>query len=94
MIRLSGFEPDIDIKIKIIGLRPGEKLYEELQHKNESLVKTGHPRIFGFISEPPSYAEMSSVIDEIKLTADKRTVNDLKNFIFTHVPEYKAQFYD
>jgi len=94
MIRLSGFEPDIDIKIKIVGLRPGEKLYEELQHKNELLSKTGHPRIFGFVSEPPSYDVMKGVVDEIKGIADKRSVNELKHFIFKTVPEYKAQFYD
>ena len=94
MIRLSGFEPDTDIKIKIIGLRPGEKLYEELQHKNEELVKTSHPRIFGFISKPPSYSEMKRVVEQIKLNADNLCINDLKRFIFENVPEYKAQFYD
>ena len=94
MIRLSGFEPDTDIKIKIIGLRPGEKLYEELQHKNEELVKTSHPRIFGFISKPPSYSEMKRVVEQIKLNADNLCINDLKRFIFENLPEYKAQFYD
>ncbi len=94
MIRLSGYEPDVDIKIKIIGLRPGEKLYEELQHKNESLVKTANPRIFGFVAQPPSYDEMKTVVEEIKQTADRRDINDLKRFIFKNVPEYKAQFYD
>lgn len=46
MIRLSGFEPDVDIKIKEIGLRPGEKLYEELLMKDESLDKTDNNMIF------------------------------------------------
>ena len=91
MIRLSGYEPDVDIKIKFIGLRPGEKLYEELQHKNETLVKTEHPRIFGFVSEPPSFERMQGVIDEILATADKRSSNDLKRFILEYVPEYKPQ---
>ncbi|MBO6102254.1 MAG: polysaccharide biosynthesis protein, partial [Opitutales bacterium] len=94
MIRLSGFEPEVDIPIKIIGLRPGEKLYEELQHKNESLEKTGHPRIFGFVSEAPSYGEMKEVVDEIKEIADAESVNNLKRFINKNVPEYKAQFYE
>ena len=91
MIRLSGYEPDVDIKIEFIGLRPGEKLYEELQHKNETLVKTEHPRIFGFVSEPPSFERMQGVIDEILATADKRSSNDLKRFILEYVPEYKPQ---
>lgn len=94
MIRLSGFEPDIDIKIKIIGLRPGEKLYEELQHKNESLEKTGHPRIFGFISEMPKYADMEKVVAEIREAADTKTINELKNLIKEKVPEYSAQIYE
>ncbi len=46
MIRLSGFEPDVDIKIQEIGLRPGEKLYEELLIKTESLDKTPNNMIF------------------------------------------------
>ena len=46
MIKLSGFEPDVDIKIKEIGLRPGEKLYEELLMKTETLDKTENNMIF------------------------------------------------
>lgn len=45
LIRLSGLEPHKDIKIKFIGLRPGEKLYEELFAKNEPLIATHHPKI-------------------------------------------------
>lgn len=45
MIRLSGFEVDKDIKIKITGLRPGEKLYEELLTSSENTIPTHHPKI-------------------------------------------------
>jgi FlaA1/EpsC-like NDP-sugar epimerase len=45
MIRLSGHEPGEDIGIHYIGLRPGEKLYEELFYDSESLVATRHPKI-------------------------------------------------
>ncbi|MBQ4052509.1 MAG: polysaccharide biosynthesis protein [Clostridia bacterium] len=46
MIKLSGLRPDVDIKIEEIGLRPGEKLYEELLMKTETLDKTGNNLIF------------------------------------------------
>ena len=45
LIRLSGLEPDVDIPIVYTGLRPGEKLYEELQLFNESKVSTDHKKI-------------------------------------------------
>ena len=46
LIRLSGFEPDVDIKIEYSGLRPGEKLYEELLMSEEGLTKTANSKIF------------------------------------------------
>ena len=45
MIRLSGREPDRDVQIQYIGLRPGEKLYEELFYASEDLTPTRHPKI-------------------------------------------------
>jgi FlaA1/EpsC-like NDP-sugar epimerase len=45
MVRLSGFEPDEDIPIQVTGLRPGEKLYEELFADEEEINRTGHPKI-------------------------------------------------
>lgn len=60
LIKLSGFEPEKDIKIKISGLRPGEKLYEELLMNEEGLIETGHEKIF--IGKPGEYD-----LDRLKL---------------------------
>ena len=59
LIRLSGLEPDVDIEIKFTGLRPGEKLYEELLLKEEGLTATYHEKIF--IGKPTSID-----LDELK----------------------------
>lgn len=53
LIKLSGFEPEKDIRIEISGLRPGEKLYEELLMNEEGLTKTRHEKIF--IGKPGKY---------------------------------------
>jgi len=94
LIRLSGYEPEIDIPIKVVGLRPGEKLYEELQHKNESMSETPHKRIFVFNSQIPSNEFMEKCINEILNIYSVKPTHELKKFIFSKVPEYKAQFYD
>lgn len=66
VIRLSGYVPDIDIKIEYTGLRPGEKLYEELLLAEEGIMTTKHEHIF--VAKPLgiSYEEMLSQIDSIK----------------------------
>jgi FlaA1/EpsC-like NDP-sugar epimerase len=45
MIRLSGKEPDVDIQVEFIGVRPGEKLHEELWASEEAVAPTKHPKI-------------------------------------------------
>jgi len=71
LIKLSGFVPGKDIKIEITGLRPGEKLYEELLMDEEGLRKTTHEKIF---IAKPSYidvTELKSRIDELRFLVDK-----------------------
>ncbi|WP_373598237.1 polysaccharide biosynthesis protein [Paraclostridium bifermentans] len=64
LIRLSGFEPNVDINIKFTGLRPGEKLYEELLMSEEGLSNTDHSKIF--IGKPIQFdAEKSNQTLEI-----------------------------
>ena len=63
LIKLSGLVPDKDIKIKITGLRPGEKLYEELLMNEEGLTKTAHNKIF--VARPGSF-NLNEVKENIK----------------------------
>lgn len=53
MISLHGYKPGMDIEIKFTGLRPGEKLYEELYNDGETILKTSHPKITKAISTQP-----------------------------------------
>lgn len=93
MISLSGLRPDEDIKIVFTGLRPGEKLYEELLMDEEGLTKTAHSKIF--IGKPIDITE-----DELKeklerlesvLHADAETVKDTMAEV---VPTYKRNKQD
>ncbi len=67
MIRLSGMEPGRDIKIVFTGLRPGEKLYEELLYDSEKGFSTHHPKIFVGKQKAYSYAE---VIDYLNMLSN------------------------
>ena len=66
MIHLSGLRPYIDIDIKEIGLRPGEKLYEELLIKTENLKKTDNSRIFVEVDAPMSRAEVEDKLEALR----------------------------
>lgn len=71
MIKLSGYEPDVDIKIEEIGLRPGEKLYEELLIKTEDLDKTENNMIFIERDAPFSRDEVEDKLDILKKTIEE-----------------------
>ena len=58
MIRLAGLRPDLDVMVEFTGLRPGEKLFEELFHGQEPPVPTGHP---GLLMATPRAAELGAV---------------------------------
>jgi len=96
MIRLSGKEPDTDIEIKFIGLRPGEKLYEELITEGEGIVKTEHEKILVLRDESLSgdteyYNKLNRLDEQIKeLTqlADMHDARGIKAKLKEIVPEY------
>ncbi len=65
MIRLAGFTPELDIKIEYTGLRPGEKLYEELLNHKELTTKTHHPKIMIAKVQEYKYDDVSEQINEL-----------------------------
>ncbi len=89
MIELSGFVPDVDIEVHFTGLRPGEKLFEELQHGGEDHQSTSHPRIMRFVGEcyPPEKVEV--IRRKLRDAVDKdMPVSELKDLLQTFIPEY------
>ena len=90
MIRLSGFEPDIDIKVEYTGLRPGEKLYEELLMKEEGMQETANKLIH--IGRP---IEMDDEMFKQQLQqldqACKDEVSNMKDIVSQMVPTYKRK---
>ena len=90
MIRLSGLEPDIDIKIKYTGLRPGEKLYEELLLDTEGIEKTANDLIF--IGHPTTVDEKYLLLNLAALKdAQSMTPQQLRAQLHSLVAEYQFE---
>ena len=88
LIKLSGYTPGVDIKINIVGLRPGEKLYEEMLMEEEGLQDTPNKLIH--IGKPIDLNEESlfSTLDELYKAAYSET-DDMKSMVEQLVPTYK-----
>lgn len=88
LIRLSGYTPGVDIKIEVIGLRPGEKLYEELLMAEEGLESTAHSKIF--VGKPcdidmQTLEEKLSLLDIAVNSHDNEKIRDIMEEV---VPTY------
>jgi FlaA1/EpsC-like NDP-sugar epimerase len=90
MIRLAGKKPDIDIKITFIGLRPGEKLYEELFYANEPLVPTAAAGIRLAAPRIIDYAMLQRSLDELAEHARERRQERVLALLGKLVPEFAA----
>lgn len=88
MIELSGFTPDVDIKIQYIGLRPGEKLYEEVFSLEENALPTSHPKIFVAKVRQVDYMEISEQVTRISEWALYCRVDECIRLLKELVPEY------
>jgi FlaA1/EpsC-like NDP-sugar epimerase len=90
LIELSGLKPDIDIEIKIIGLRPGEKMFEEIQHTREEYSPTNNERIFRFTGPTLDYSDLSRILKEIDALILKEN-ETCKKGVQQLIPEYNPQ---
>jgi FlaA1/EpsC-like NDP-sugar epimerase len=90
LIRLSGFEPEVDIKIEYIGLRPGEKLYEELITDGENIVPTRHEKIMVLKGIECDLALLNGKIAELVDLAKEQAGEKIKSKLKEIVPEYKS----
>ena len=88
LIRLSGYEPHTEIEIQVTGLRPGEKLYEELLMAEEGLTETRHKKIF--IGKPGDF-ELCTVKKQINelIVATTKGSTELKAKLKEVVPTYR-----
>ena len=91
LIRLSGYTPDVDIKIEFCGLRPGEKLYEELLMNEEGLTNTEHSKIF--IGKPLDVdpEKLKITLDELEKAAYSDDNEAIKDAVAKAVPTYVRQ---
>jgi FlaA1/EpsC-like NDP-sugar epimerase len=89
LIRLSGLEPDQDIPVIYTGLRPGEKLFEELMLEGEGVKPTSHPKIRVLDGGPVSFEQVRLWLDELSALVEAKNVHGLVQIFQRIVPEYK-----
>ena len=88
MIYLAGFKPDEDIKIEYSGLRPGEKLYEEVLSNNENTLPTDHSRIRIAKVREYDYTDALAGVDELERLSREVEINDMVKLMKDIVPEF------
>jgi FlaA1/EpsC-like NDP-sugar epimerase len=93
LIRLSGFEPDVDIKIEYVGLRPGEKLYEELITEGENIVPTKHEKIMVLKGLECDSQLLNGKVNELAQLSREQEGNKIKFKLKEIVPEYNPAQY-
>ena len=91
MIKLAGFVPDKDILIEYTGLRPGEKLYEEVLATTENTIPTGHSRIRIAKVREYDYDQALAVSDELETLSRAVDIPDMVRLMKRTVPEFKSK---
>ena len=89
MITLSGFRPDEDIQIEFLGVRPGEKLFEELRTTSENVLPTHHKKVFIWQSRACTEAEMTDALRRLEAVMNGASVEEVQRVLQSIVPEYQ-----
>ena len=89
LIRLSGFEPETDIKIEYIGLRPGEKISEELIIEGENVIPTSHEKITVLKGMDCNLPLLNGKIHQLMQIAKDQQIETIKEKLKEIVPEYR-----
>lgn len=88
LIRLSGLEPNREIRIIFTGLRPGEKLFEELSLEQEGIKSTAHEKIRVFDGGEVRFQQVQAWLEALSATLDTKNVHELVQTLQRMVPEY------
>ncbi|WP_425806316.1 polysaccharide biosynthesis protein [Desulfitobacterium sp. Sab5] len=91
LIRLSGFEPDVDIPIKFTGMRPGEKLYEELLTAEEGTTATKHKRIFVAKPHPVEPEKLEDIIHTVRERGTYLSKDEVVQLLQKVIPGFRKQ---
>jgi FlaA1/EpsC-like NDP-sugar epimerase len=91
MIRLSGLTPGTDIQIVYTGLRPGEKLFEELLNQDENTIHTGHPHILAAKVKHYEMPYVLQAMDDLILNIHHRDKFEVVKILKQIIPEYKSK---
>ena len=89
LIRLSGFEPAVDIKIEYVGLRPGEKLFEELITSGEGIVPTNHEKIMVLRGKTCDQERLNAIIEELTKLALEQNGAGIRSKLQEIVEDYR-----
>jgi FlaA1/EpsC-like NDP-sugar epimerase len=89
LIRLSGLSPDEDIEIKFTGVRPGEKLFEELAVDDENVDKTAHPKIYVGRFRPHPWGAVVRALEALHALTDAPDADEIRAAFAALVPEYR-----
>jgi FlaA1/EpsC-like NDP-sugar epimerase len=91
MIKMAGYRPGIDIEIKYTGLRPGEKLYEEVLATKENTMPTKHDSIFIAKVRDYDYNEAKEVVDKLRELSRAVDIPNMVKLMKATVPEFKSK---